>query len=238
MSRRDDVWRAFLGRDPNPAEETDKLVLAERLVLGENDPFWGVIAFIYARLPGMAAEQERLRLTKELVDTVSGRLDALPQVIHTAVHEVLDNGSLGIQNLDVKLGEILKQKLTATGFGERASLTLKERLRGYCYSVLYAVASFALIGGLVSGAYGLGHHRAENAFESQQARAVIEAPRIEAWARTWEGHEVYAWAHLNRAGMDPILQCHFGNASRIIHQNGLAICYPSGSGRGYYVREK
>ncbi|MGO9444771.1 MAG: hypothetical protein ACLPXB_08350 [Thiobacillaceae bacterium] len=235
MSRRDDVWRAFLGRDPNPAEQTDKLVLAEHLVLGENDPFWGVVAFLYSRLPGMAAEHERLRITKELVDKVSGRLDALPDMLQSSVHAAVADGLPGIRELNVRLGKSIEQGLAAVPVSPMACPTVKDWVMGCFKSVLSAISTLAIIGVLLVVAYGVGTWEAERAYAVQQAMTAVEAPSIESWARTREGHEVYVWARLNDAGLKPVLQCNYGESSKIIHRDGMTICYPSGSGKGYYL---
>jgi hypothetical protein len=235
MSRRDEVWRAFLGRDPNPAEEADRRLLAEHLVLGENDPFWGVVAFMYARLPGMSAEHERLRITRELVDKVSGRLDDLPDLLQSSVHSAVADGLPGIAKLDVKLGTSIEQARAAPPVSPMACPTVRDWVMGCFKSVLSAISTLAIIGVLLVVAYGVGAWEVERDVAVQQAMAAVEAPGIESWARTREGHEVYAWARLNDSGPNPVLRCDFGASTKIIHRDGMTICYPSGSGKGYYL---
>jgi hypothetical protein len=238
MSRRDDVWRAFLGRDPNPAEEADKLVLAEHLVLGENDPFWGVVAFMYARLPGMAAEHERLRITRELVNKVSGRLDDLPEMLQSSVHAVMANGLMVIGEHDVRLCKVIEPGLSGAKTNGKTGHHNDDEAALSFHPVWSAVAELVLVGALLAGTWVVSTWRSEQAFADQQAMTVAQTHTVEAWAKTWEGHEMYVWSRLNGTGMNAILRCDFGDASKVVHGNGMAICYPAGSAHGYYLPGK
>lgn len=215
MSRRDEIWRAFLGdREPTADEVHDIMLLAERLSLGDSDPFWGIVAFMYTRLSGIAAAHEQL--TRELADRITTKIDrlsALPDSTLTSVRTALAEWQ--------------------PKFEPPVHPGFRAWLRGHPRNVLYFSA---LTGGAVAlllmAAYWLSAHQADTVHNPQ---VVAQDHPTEGWENTKIGRKVHAWAQINGAGLDTVLQCDFGKSAKVIHSNGLTICYPSGSGNGYYL---
>jgi hypothetical protein len=215
VSRRDEIWRSFLGdRDPTADEAHDIMLLAERLSLGDSDPFWGIVAFMYTRLAGMAAAHEQLSRT--LADRIASKIDrlsALPDSTLTSVRAALAEWR--------------------PKFEPPTQLSFRAWLREHSRSVLYFSG---LTGGavvlLLMAAFWLGAHQSAYFHDTPM---VAQTHPTENWENTKIGRKVHAWAQLNGAGLDTVLQCNFGKSAKVIHSNGLTICYPSGSGNGYYL---
>ena len=214
VSRRDEIWRAFLGdRDPTPDEAHDIMLLAERLSLGDNDPFWGIVAFMYTRLSSIAAAHEQLSRT--LADRIASKMDclsALPDNTLTSVRTALAEW---------------KPK-----FEPSVHPGFRTWLRGNPRTAVYfsGFAGGAVL--LLMAAFWLGAHQSD---PTHDAPMVAQTHPTECWESTKIGRKVHAWTQLNGAGLDTVLQCNFGKSAKIIHSNGLTICYPSGSGNGYYL---
>ncbi len=215
MSRRDDIWRAFLGdRDPTADEAHDIMLLADRLSLGDSDPFWGIVAFMYTRLSGMATAHEEL--TRTLADRFASKIDrlsALPDSTLTSVRAALAEWR--------------------PKFEPPARQSFREWLREHSRTMLYfsGFAGSAIVL-LIMAAFWRGAHMYDPVHDTQ---VVAQAHPTEGWENTKIGRKVYAWVQLNGAGLDTVLQCDFGKSAKVIHSNGLTICYPSGSGNGYYL---
>ena len=211
MSQRDEIWRAFLGdRDPTPDEVHDIMLLAERLSLGDSDPFWGVVAFMYTRLSGMTAKHEQL--TRGLADRITTRIDSLSNL----PEDTLTSVRSALAEWQPKFTRPPHQQFKGW-LGEHS------RTAGF--------AGIAMVL-LVIGAFWLGTHRSSQIYDTP---TLAETNALESWENTKIGRKVHAWSQLNGAGLDIVLQCDFGKSAKVIHSNGLTICYPSGSGNGYYL---
>jgi hypothetical protein len=243
MSRRDEVWTAFLGREPNAAETCDIAMVADTLSLGDNDPFWGVIALIYSRLPKTEAQQraenERFRAVRDLADQVMLKVDGLDAIedrtlaaVRAAVAEWLPPTA----SLDGTFGDAAERPLERAqcNTASRPSHENVWRARGSTVGYL-AGGSFLVVGLLILAAFRLGLHEADQLHAAADAYTQTQAHRIADWARTRDGRRIYAWAVLNGAGLNPVFQCDFGAPAKLIYRNGRAICYPAGRGNGYYV---
>ena len=63
MSHRDETFRRMLGHEPGETERADMAMLQEAARISDNDPFWGIAAFLYARNPSDMENRERLKVT-------------------------------------------------------------------------------------------------------------------------------------------------------------------------------
>ncbi|MGO9445771.1 MAG: hypothetical protein ACLPXB_13475 [Thiobacillaceae bacterium] len=243
MSRRDEVWTAFLGREPNSVEFSDIAMVADTLSLGDNDPFWGVIALIYSRLPKTEAQQraehERFRAIRDLADEVMLKVDALDALEDrtlAAVRAALAEWLPRTASLEGSLGDAAARPLERAKFNTASRLSHEKvwSARGTTVGYL-AGGCFLAVGLLIIAAFRWGLHEADQRHAAVDVITQTQAHRIADWARTRDGRRIYAWAVLNGAGLNPVLQCDFGAPAKLIYRNGTAICYPAGRGNGYYV---
>jgi hypothetical protein len=106
------AFEKMLGR---PLEDEDKIQIAALQdatsgALSRDDPMWGIFAYIYAHTPRDFAELERLRLTKDALESMEKKIDGFPQIavdsIKGQIEETLKKSLL--QDLATKLTADLK----------------------------------------------------------------------------------------------------------------------------------
>ncbi|MHB8549446.1 MAG: hypothetical protein ACYDB8_00535 [Acidiferrobacterales bacterium] len=225
MSQREEAFRRMLGREPSATERTDMALLREVVRLGDNDPFWGIAAFLYARNPSDTESRERLRLTRAALDafgrTLEGLVERLPEQVPAGVPDTM--ASTVATAVGVALANWAPRSSLRTALAEHVHTVLLA-LAGLIFTVVLAV----------SAAYWAGIVSVRRVDATQQAALNANAHTLAAWTRTRDGRRVYAWARLNALGLRALLTCSYSGWQRIA-RNGYALCYPNGSGHGYYL---
>lgn len=235
MTIRQDVFAAMLGAERAQQEpvQADLRAMAEVLELGDDDPFWGVVALIYARLPRDGQDWEALR---EAVNRLDGAVqslgalsgsgnDGLAAELAEAVKAAQSSGPIQIdteglaRSLGPQLDELLRRR--------RRGLTewLGEHARTV---VIGGLASLVLVGVLVVAGTAGGYVAGQAAGEAKASEAAR-------WVLSPDGQAMKRWATLNVASVPALMRCGWGGAAKRYNQDGRAACYPGGSGSGYYL---
>ncbi|MHB1529895.1 MAG: hypothetical protein ACYCXT_10780 [Acidiferrobacteraceae bacterium] len=237
MSHRDETFRRMLGHEPGQTEQADIAMLQEAARISDNDPFWGIAAFLYARNPSDVENRERLKVTLASLEGFGRTIEGFGRTLEEAVARLPD-GSAGTA---VTRDELASTVETAMGRA-LAEWAPRSSLRDWLGDHVNAVLATA--GGLVItvllavvvacwAGYGIAHR--DDA--ARQAVRDANARTVAAWIRTPEGQWVYAWARLNAVSLRPLLSCAYPGWRRI-SQDGYTVCYPNGSGHGYYLASR
>lgn len=227
MSHREVVFRRLLGHEPDATEQADMGIFHEVMQLRDNDPFWGIAAFLYTRVPSDAENRERLKLTQASLETFSQKLEAA-----LARHEsrAADRDSA----LQDALMVTIEAAITAATVDPAPRPSIREWFGAHVNAVLATTGVLVLAGVL---AVILAYWTGETAVRRIDAlRAVAQAAQAHtraAWIQTRDGREVYAWARLNATGLHALLTCSYPGWRRA-RQEGYVVCYPEG-GYGYYL---
>lgn len=229
MNRREEAFRRMLGREPTADERTEIATLREVAQLGDDDPFWGVAAFLYARTKSDTENRERLRLTQESLEMFGGKLEG---AIHYLKHERAPVGhelpvaalsSTVAATVVAALADRTSRSSIRTWFGEHLNAAL---------GAIGALIASQLIG--IGAGYWAGQVSTRRLEAAHQATRAADARTIAAWARTPDGHRVFAWARLNAPGLGYLLSCRYPGWTRT-RADGYTVCYPNGSGHGFYL---
>lgn len=229
MNRRDEAFRRMLGRAPTTGEQTEIATLREVAQLSDDDPFWGVAAFLYAQAKSDTENRERLRITQESLEGFGGKLeDAIQYLKHQTTpvgHEIS--------------AAALSSTIAATVVAALADWTPRSSIRTWFGEHLNAVlgAAGALIASQLIGVgagYWAGQVSTRRLEAARQATSVADARTIAAWARTPDGRRVFAWARLNAPGLGSLLSCRYSGWTRM-REDDYTVCYPNGSGHGFYL---
>lgn len=242
MSLRDESFRAMLGREPSGTEWTDIERLHRATGMNKDEAFWGVIAYLYARTRPDIEAREQLRLVIESLKDFGGRLDhgmridRLVAPITTALQSVLAEGP-GLRVDARALSATIETALRNAGPPPRSSLRdwFGEHLAAALYTVAGLFTSGLLAVGLAYWTGTLAGTRATRAADQAAlAHLRTHAGPIRAWALSRAGQRVYAWGQLNRQSLGHILSCNYPGW-RQRSQDGYVVCYPNGSGHGFYL---
>ncbi len=219
----------MLGHEPTADERTEIATLREVARLGDDDPFWGVAAFLYARTKSDTENRERLRITQESLETFGRTLEGAIQTLsHPAAPGSNEMPTATLSStvataVAAALGDWAPRSSIRTWFGEHLNAVL---------CATGALIACQLIG--VGAGYWAGQVSARRLESAHQATRVADARTIAAWARTPDGHRVFAWARLNGPGLGYLLSCRYPGWTRT-REEGYTVCYPNGSGHGYYL---
>jgi len=253
------AFEMLLGR---PLEDEDKIQIAALQdatsgALRRDDPMWGIFAYIYAHTPRDFAELERLRLTKEALESMEKKIDGFPQIavdsIKGQIEETMQKSLL--QDLVTKLTADLKstgstntpgpedvtravaKALADFKIAAAPRTTIKDWLGEHVATLAYAgLGLFGTFILAVGGAYWAGQQSAEQVFSAREAAIAADSSAIEAWTRTGTGRAVYQWAKVNETDITQVLRCQYPGAKVIKQGQGVATCYPTGGGNGYYIQ--
>ncbi|MHB1587402.1 MAG: hypothetical protein ACYCRH_03355 [Acidiferrobacteraceae bacterium] len=229
MNRREEAFRRMLGREPTANERIEIAMLREVAQLGDDDPFWGVAAFLYARTNSDTENRERLKLTQESLETF-GRM--LKDAIHFLSHPTARAGHEGsaaalsstvAATVVAALADQTPRSSIRTWFGEHLNVAL---------GATCALIASQLIG--VGAGYWAGQVATRRLEAARRVTRAADARTITAWARTPDGRRVFAWARLNAPGLKYLLSCRYPGWTRT-RADGYTVCYPNGSGHGFYL---
>lgn len=238
MTIRDAAFETLLGAERARQEPVmrDLRAMGEILDLGDEDPFWGIVALIYARLPRDGQDWEALKQAIDRLDSaikvlasnapldsrslqpLVDRLEKALQALQRFEPPKIDTQDLA-KALSPQLDELLRRRRRGLGewLGEHARTV-----------VIGGLSSLVLVGLLVAGGLVGGYAAGLSAGEARASEAAH-------WARSPEGRQIRRWATLNVASLPELLDCGWGGAAKRYEQNGRAACYPGGSGTGYYL---
>lgn len=238
MTIRDEAFETLLGAERARQEPVmrDIRTLADVCGIGDDDPFWGVIAFVYARLPRDGHDWEALKQAIDRLDAAMKALKANAQPDSTVLQPIADRLEDAIRTFQIPRPPQLDSEALAKALGPQIDELLRRRRRGLGEwlgehartVVIGGLSSLVLVGLLVAGGLVGGYAAG---LSTGQARASEAAH----WARSPEGRQIHRWATLNVASLPALLDCGWGGAAKRYEQNGRAACYPGGSGAGYYL---
>ncbi len=234
MSLRDEAFRRMLGRKPGTEEHADIAAIRDAARLGDNDPFWGIAAFLYARTKPDIESRERLKITLESLDAFGNTLNGALACIKN--QPVRADGGLSRDGLSSIVEAAVASALADWMPRARAARpSIRAWLGAHFSAVLYVIGGLA-VAVLVSlaVAYWAGQTSARRLYAARQAIIDADAHTLEAWARTAEGRRVYAWGTLNAASLGKLLSCGYPGWRRL-RKDGYTVCYPNGSGHGFYL---
>jgi len=234
MSLRDEAFRRLLGREPGADEQTDIAAIRDAVKLGDNDPFWGIVAFLYARTQPDIEGRAQLKITQESLEafgkTLNGALECITSLPAHAGGGVSQDGLASL--VEAAVASALEDWVPRAA---TARPSIKTWLGEHFNAVLH-VAGGLVVAVLISvaAAYWAGQESARQVYAVRQATIEAEAHTLEAWARTPNGRRVYAWGTLNAPSLGKILSCGYPGWTRT-RQDGYTVCYPNGSGHGFYL---
>ena len=242
MSLRDESFRTMLGREPSSTEWEDISRLQRATGMNKDEAFWGVIAYLYARTKPEVESREQLRIVLESLKDFGTRLDQtthsdrLITSITTAIRATLTELS-GPGAEGHSFSAAIETALKTVGAVPRPSL--KDWFGAHRAPVLYSTAALCASGLLAVGlAYAVGRTTgAQTTHAADQAALVrleTHAKALQAWALSPEGRRVYTWGALNRLSLGRLLACAYPGWTQRRHE-GYVICYPNGSGHGFYL---
>ncbi len=242
------------GRALTESQKGDMRRLAASIRLSAADPFWSIVAFLYARSPNDTLDMERLRKTVESLHQFREDLDSklasfsgevenlakcIPEITKASVQEVLQgtprDGSVASASIDDKALETLHAKIKADIEGITSKPTLKEWLGERWHHVLYAFGGvIGLLVVSVLGAYWIGNSAGEAAGKSA---ALQQASAIEKFIGTIPADDrrhMLEWMNLNRGQLKAITSCNIPGWVKKDEHNGYIACFPQG-GHGFYA---
>jgi hypothetical protein len=211
-------------------------MLQEAARISDNDPFWGIAAFLYARNPSDMENRERLKVTLASLESFGRMIEGFGRTLEEAVARLPDSAASA--DTGAFWGEMRSTVESSVGRAV-ADCTPRSSLRDWLGDHVNAVLATA--GGLVitvllgmGVAYWAGYSAAQRADAARQALIDARARTVAAWVKTPEGQQVYAWARLNAFGLRALLTCGYPGWRRE-SQDGYTVCYPNGGGHGYYL---
>lgn len=238
MTIRDEAFETLLGVERARQEPVmrDIRTLADVCGIGDDDPFWGVIAFVYARLPRDGHDWEALKQAIDRLDSAMKALEPDAQPDTSTLQPFVDRFEDALKMLQTVKAPSLDIEALAKALSPQLDQMLRHRRRGLAEwlgehartVVIGGLASLVLIGLLVAGGIGGGYAAGLTAGQARASEAAH-------WAMSPEGRQIRRWATLNVASLPTLLDCRWGGAARRYEQNGRAACYPGGSGIGYYL---
>ncbi len=232
----------MLGREPGSTEREDIDRLQRATGMNKDEAFWGVIAYLYARTKPDVEAREQLRLVVESLKAFGAQLDealrpdrlitAIATAVRTTLTELSGPGTEGSA-----FAAAIGTALSNPGVAQRPAL--QEGFGAHRTAVRYGALALCASGLLAVGlAYWLGRTAGVQATRVADRAALAHlqdrAGTLEAWALSPEGRRLYAWGALNRLSLGRILSCGYPSWTKRRHE-GYVICYPNGSGQGFYV---
>ena len=232
----------MLGREPSSTEWEDIARLQRATGMNKDEAFWGVIAYLYARTKPEVESREQLRLVLDSLKDFGARLDPMThnEQLVTAITTALRTMLAEFSGRKTDAGVCSAAIATALkNLGALPRASLKDWFGAHLAPVLYCAAALFASGLLAVGlAYAVGRaagtQTARAADQAALVRLKTHAKALQAWALSPEGRRVYAWGTLNRLSLGRILACDYPGWTRQRHK-GYLICYPNGSGHGFYL---
>lgn len=238
---------ALGAQELSTSQQADLYHLVDAIALPATDPFWAIVAFLYARTPDNAvvlkamdrmagalqALQQKSAASQDVLQKLVGQIEQIAQQpIPEDVSAPADSSP--DDTLSKSIDELLAALKMAQAQASRHPFKewLIDRFEGRhaLYGGMALTAMLLLVG---AGGYWAGSAAVPDAAASQR----VQLTAAQRWATSGQGLAMYRFAKINADSLQVLLTCGWKGAVRET-QGKYTACYPSGAGAGYYIPDQ